>query len=277
MYNISPFVKWAGGKGQLLDELIKRFPKSFNGYYEPFIGGGALLLRVQPKEAHINDINKQLINIYIQLKNNPEEVIKIINDLDNKECNKEFYYKVREKFNNKISNEIFDPECAGMFIWINKHCFNGLYRVNRKGLFNVPYNNKNGGRSAVPDNLTKIGEFLKSVSISCMDFEEFCKDVEAEDFVYFDSPYIPESETADFTSYTKDCFNLEDHKRLAELFKRLDKLGAYCMLSNNDVDLVRELYKDYYIDSIDVKRLINRNANKRKGKEVIITNYESIL
>ena len=160
-------------------------------------------------------------------------------------------------------------------IWINKHCFNGLYRVNGKGLFNVPYNNKVRGKSIDEENLNAISEFLQSydISIYCKDFEIVCRDVQRDDFVYLDSPYVPVNDTADFTDYTKDGFTLEDHERLAELFHRLDSIGAKVMLSNNDVPLVHSLYSGYNIQKLDVKRMINSNAAKRTGKEVLITNY----
>ena len=163
-----------------------------------------------------------------------------------------------------------------MMIWINKHCFNGLYRVNKKGMFNVPYNNNDTGNSMDENNLINIGAYLKEsdVQIICGDFEATCADVQTGDFVYFDSPYIPINQTANFTDYTKDGFSYEDHKRLAKLFRRLDSIGAKVMLSNHNVELVHELYAGFKIEAIDVRRNINRDATKRVGKEVIITNYE---
>ena len=183
--------------------------------------------------------------------------------------------KKRTEYNKKIAAHILDAECAALTIWINKHCFNGLYRVNSKGLFNVPYNNKIGGVSMNEENLRTIGLYLNSGNIEIRegDFETACADAKAGDFVYFDSPYIPVSETANFTDYTKDGFSYEDHCRLAELSKRLDNAGVKIMLSNNDVDLVYELYDGFKIKGVDVKRAINRDASKRTGKEVIITNY----
>ena len=139
---MGPFVKWAGGKTQLLEKLYNRTPDSYGTYYEPFIGGGAVLLGVKPKKAVINDVNEQLINVYRQLKADPRAVIKAVKAIDEHVCNKEFYLEMRQKYNVKIQNKELDAECAGMMIWINKHCFNGLYRVNNKGLLNVPYNNK---------------------------------------------------------------------------------------------------------------------------------------
>lgn len=271
----SPFVKWAGGKKQLLTRLEAYMPTSYNKYYEPFIGGGALLLDVQPSKAIINDVNEQLLNVYKQLKADAESVIGIIHELDSVDCDKERYLKLRSLYNEKISQHILDVECAALTIWINKHCFNGLYRVNSKGLFNVPYNNKVGGVSMNEENLRNIGVYLnsKSVEIRTGDFEAACADVQAGDFVYFDSPYIPVSATANFTDYTKDGFSYEDHCRLAELYRRLDALGAKVMLSNHNVDLVYDLYKGFKIEVVDAKRAINRDASKRVGKEVIITNY----
>lgn len=272
---MSPFLKWAGGKTQLLDPIAARMPETYNRYYEPFIGGGAVFLSIAPSQAFINDINKQLINLYCQLKKNAVAVIKAVNALDARPCNREFYYAVREHYNQKISTNTFDAECAALMIWLNKHCFNGLYRVNGKGLFNVPYNNKISGKSIDEDNITAIAAYLQksNVKITCLDFEVFCQDVQAGDFVYFDSPYIPESNTANFTDYTKNGFSLADHERLATLFKHLDKVGAKLLLSNNNVPLVHSLYSGYHIQSLNVKRMINRNAAKRTGKEVLITNY----
>ena len=272
---INPFIKWVGGKRQLLEILREHMPKTYGRYYEPFIGGGALLLDVQPKNAVINDVNKQLLNVYRQLKADAETVISILRELDSVECDKEHYLKKRTEYNKKIAAHILDAECAALTIWINKHCFNGLYRVNSKGLFNVPYNNKIGGVSMNEENLRTIGLYLNSGNIEIRegDFETACADAKAGDFVYFDSPYIPVSETANFTDYTKDGFSYEDHCRLAELSKRLNDAGIKIMLSNNDVDLVYELYDGFKIKGVDVKRAINRDASKRTGKEVIITNY----
>lgn len=272
---ISPAIKWAGGKTQLLNIITENLPDSYNNYYEPFIGGGAVLLSVKPEKALINDINEQLINLYIQIRDSVDDVLNKINNLDSVPCTKEFYYSIREQYNQKILSGEKDAQAAALMIWLNKHCFNGLYRVNSKGLFNVPFNNRVKGKSVDESNIRAISDYLNQakVNITCMDFEEACTTVSSGDFVYFDSPYVPESETAYFTDYAKGGFSLEDHKRLSKLFKCLDEKGAKIMLSNNDVPLVRELYEGYKIQSFAVKRMINRNANKRTGKEVLITNY----
>lgn len=273
--SMSPVLKWAGGKTQLLDSIIERIPKTYNKYYEPFIGGGSVLFAVMPKKAVINDTNEQLINLYCQIRENVQAVISYVNDLDSVLCDKNFYYKIRERYNEKIASNTLDAECAALMIWINKHCFNGLYRVNGKGFFNVPYNNKSTGRSINEDNLITIEKYLQNIdiSITCQDFEDICKNVCAGDFVYFDSPYIPISNTAHFTDYTKSGFSFEDHKRLAMLYRQLDSIGAKIMLSNNDVPLVHELYDGFKIQSLNVKRMINRNASKRTSTEVLVTNY----
>lgn len=272
---MNPFVKWAGGKKQLLPCLMERVPENYDRYYEPFIGGGALLLNLQPQTATINDINEQLLNVYIQLQTDVESLIDMINKLDSITCDKELYMRMRERYNKKIFSGKLDIECAALMIWINKHCFNGLYRVNGKGLFNVPYNNKAIGSSIDEGNLRAIAHYLSSSNITILhgDFESACETVRSGDFVYFDSPYVPVSSTANFTDYTKGGFGYEDHKRLASLFRELDKRGAMIMLSNNNVPLVHELYTGFQIEEIVVRRTINRNASKRIGKEVIITNY----
>ena len=272
---IHPALKWAGGKTQLLDIISENIPVEYKNYYEPFFGGGAVLFGLTPSQAFVNDINAQLINLYVQIKRSADSVIAKVNEMDAMPCTKEIYYAARTQYNAKIENHELDAECAALMIWINKHCFNGLYRVNRQGLFNVPYNNKVGGRSIDESNIRDISMYLQKadITITCLDFENACDGVEADDFVYFDSPYVPQSVTSSFTDYAVDGFSLLDHERLAALFKRLDKIGAKIMLSNNDVPLVHSLYHGYNIQSIDVKRMINSNSSKRTGKEVLITNY----
>lgn len=273
---LTPFIKWAGGKTQLLGDIIYRLPKTYNRYFEPFIGGGALFFSVQPASSVINDINPQLINVYNQLKMHVEAIICAVNELDRPICHKERYFAIREQYNSKIRDQILDVECAALMIWLNKHCFNGLYRVNAKGEFNVPFNNKTHGSSIDADNLRAISEYLNKNDIELRngDFEDACRDVQAGDFVYFDSPYVPMSNTANFTTYAKDGFNVDAHRRLAELFKQLDGIGAYMLLSNNDAPLVRELYDGYQIESVDVRRAINKDTTRRTGKEVLISNFQ---
>ena len=272
---MAPVLKWAGGKTQLIEIIAAQVPHMYHNYYEPFVGGGAVLFTISPQQASINDINRQSMYLYMQLKVAANSVIEIVNEMDSAPCSRELYYSMRDRYNVKVMEQEFDLECAALMIWINKHCFNGLHRVNKQGFFNVPYNNKVSGKSINEDNIRSISDYLNSANIemTCLDFEEACDGVSAGDFVYFDSPYVPESATASFTNYTVEGFNLADHMRLAALFRRLDAVGAKVMLSNNDVPLVHELYAGYNIQSVDVKRMINSNADRRTGREVLITNY----
>ncbi|MDI9494883.1 MAG: Dam family site-specific DNA-(adenine-N6)-methyltransferase [Bacillota bacterium] len=281
--NISPFVKWAGGKRQLLEDINKRMPKNYNRYYEPFVGGGAVLFYLQPKDAIINDINKALMNAYRQIKKSPIELIKAIEELDGNipEDGKAYYYDIRQRFNDKLMQEDYDIELAAMFIFINKHCFNGLYRVNGKGLFNVPYNNSRQA-SYNAENIMEISKYLKNVTILDGDFEYACKSAKEGDFIFFDSPYAPLNPST-FESYTKEGFDKDSHIRLAELFKKMTIKGCHCMLTNHNTEFINELYNNIfednskykiYIDIVSVKRMINSDANNRKGEEVIIYNYK---
>jgi len=270
-----PLVKWAGGKSQLLKYIEPMMPRKFGTYYEPFIGGGAVLFSIEAAQAIINDSNKELINMYTQIKNNPGLVVDSLSELDKNHENsadaKEYYYDIRDKFNKNLNTNT--PEQASRFIYINKHCFNGLYRVNSKGLFNVPFNTKLKGNSFNKENIYEISEYLKNIEILNMDFEDALPNIKKGDFVFFDSPYVPLNPTS-FTDYTKEGFDYEDHVRLANLYKKLSKQGVYCMLTNHNTELVNELYKDFNIRVVQVARNINSKASARKGEEVIITNYE---
>ena len=273
--SIAPFVKWAGGKRQLLTQIKERMPEQYNNYFEPFVGGGAVLFGLLPANALINDINKALINTYRQIRNVPEEFLKAVNKLDEEmwEDGKEYYYFLRENYNDKLMKAEYDVELAALFVFINKHCFNGLYRVNGKGLFNVPYNNSR--RASVDEKVIReTSEYLQKVNIIDGDFEAACKDAKKGDFVFIDSPYAPLNPTS-FESYTKEGFDIESHKRLAKLFDELTARGCYCMLTNHNTDLINELYgnKGYKIDLVSVKRMINSDASNRVGEEVIICNY----
>lgn len=273
--SIAPFVKWAGGKRQLLPQIKERMPKTYNNYYEPFVGGGAVTFELLPENALINDINKSLINAYRQICHEPEAFLKVIHKLDSEmwEDGKEYYYSIREHYNNKMMKEEYDVELAAMFVFINKHCFNGLYRVNGKGLFNVPYNNSRKA-SVEEAMIMEISKYLKNVTILDGDFEKACTNAAKGDFVFIDSPYAPLNPSS-FESYTKEGFDIESHKRLAKLFDDLTARGCYCMLTNHNTELINELYGDkgYKIDVVSVKRLINSDASKRVGEEVIICNY----
>lgn len=273
--SVAPFVKWAGGKRQLLKQIRERMPQKYNKYYEPFVGGGAVVFDLLPERAIINDINKALINTYQQICNESEAFIDVVNRLDREmwEDGKEYYYALRERYNDKLIQGEFDIELAALFVFINKHCFNGLYRVNGKGLFNVPYN-KSRNQSIEAEAIRATSEYLKSVTIMNGDFQNACEEAKEHDFVFIDSPYAPLNPTS-FESYTKEGFDIESHKRLADLYDELTARGCYCMLTNHNTDLINELYsnKGYRMDVVHVKRFINSDASKRVGEEIIICNY----
>lgn len=273
--SVAPFVKWAGGKRQLISQIRERMPEKYNDYYEPFIGGGAVIFDLLPANALINDINKALINTYRTICNEPDAFLIEVNRLDNDmwEDGKKYYYSIREHYNDKLMRSEYDVELAALFVFINKHCFNGLYRVNGKGLFNVPYNNSRRV-SVDEDVIIATSEYLRGVTIIDGDFEQACKNAKKGDFVFIDSPYAPLNPTS-FESYTKEGFDIESHKRLAKLYDELTARGCYCMLTNHNTELINELYgnKDYKIDVVSVKRMINSDASNRVGEEVIICNY----
>ncbi len=273
--NVTPFVKWAGGKRQLLPQIRERMPEKYDKYYEPFVGGGAVTFGLQPENILINDINKALINAYKQICNSPEIFLKAVNKLDTEiwEDGKAYYYSLREQYNDKLMRAEYDVELAALFVFINKHCFNGLYRVNGKGLFNVPYNNSRRA-SVDAESIMETSKYLKKVTITDGDFEDACKDAKRGDFVFLDSHYAPLNPTS-FESYTKEGFDIESHKRLARYYDELTARGCYCMLTNHNTELINELYgnKGYKIDVVSVKRMINSDASNRVGEEVIICNY----
>lgn len=272
---MKPVIKWVGGKQGNLHYIKERLPINFNGrYFEPFAGGLAVLLELNPTNAVVNDINPELINMYQQVRDNVDSVLLELTVRDRNheaaEDPKTYYYSVRETYNRHLGDN--NAVQAARFIYLNKHCFNGLYRVNSKGEFNVPFNGKRSGRSFDPDHLRELSSRLSRVSILNTDFEKAVEDASVGDFVFFDSPYAPLTPTS-FTDYTKEGFSYEDHVRLANVFKKLTDRGCYCMLTNHDTPLIRELYKDYKIEVVDVRRSINRKGDGRTGKEVIITNY----
>lgn len=273
--SLKPFVKWAGGKRQLLGEILERIPRTYDNYIEPFLGGGAVLFALQPKRALINDINASLIHTYKIIASDPQQFINKIKELDSRivEGGKEYYYLIRDLYNSKLMREEFDLELAALFVFLNKHCFNGLYRVNAKGLFNVPYNN--GKKASIAEEvILEVSKYLKKLTICLGDFEDACKDAKEGDFIFLDSPYAPLNPSS-FESYTKEGFDMESHVRLSKLFDNLTQKGCYCMLTNHNTEFINDLYgnKGYKMDVVSVKRMINSDASKRTGEEIIICNY----
>lgn len=271
-----PFVKWAGGKRQIIDKLKRYVPDEFDTYYEPFIGGGALLFELSPRKAVINDSNEELMNVYSVLCDEEKfkKMCSVLNHYEKEHC-EDFYYDIRNKDRNKNAyKRLSDYTRAARTIYLNKACFNGLYRVNSKNEFNVPFGKKERVNTYDGGNLITVSNYLtmNDVRILSVDFEEAVKDAKKGDFIYFDPPY--DSETSTFNSYTEDGFGKDEQRRLAKVFKELDSRGCYVMLSNHNTSLINELYKEYNIHVIEAKRNISSNGKKRgKVKEVIITNF----
>lgn len=273
--NCSPVIKWAGGKRQLLPVIESMLPDTFESYYEPFFGGGALFCNIVPETATINDCNSQLINMYEQIKVNPDRVCSDLYDIQNQYNQKEtmeekdaMYYELREMFNRRMNDEKSTSLVAALLIFLNKAGFNGLYRVNSSGKYNVPPAHRKQIKAYEESNIIAFSKALKPAKIMCGDFEASCREARAGDFVFFDSPYYDT-----FDTYQAGGFSERDHLRLYDLFKMLSDKRVYCMLTNNDCDFIKNLYHDFNIHAVSVKRMINCDGKNRTGKEVIITNY----
>ncbi len=273
---VQPFLKWAGGKRQLLPELLSKVPKKIRTYYEPFVGGGALFFALQPKNAVINDFNSDLINTYEVIRDELEPLLQLLSSYKN---DVNFYYKIRELDRNPDKfGKLSSTEKAARIIYLNKTCYNGLFRVNSAGEFNSPfgyYRNPNIVNETV---LRAVSTYLRSadVKLLCGDFEKAVKNAKKGDFVYFDPPYDPVSQSSNFTGYTSVGFDREEQIRLKKLCDALHKKGVKFLLSNSATRFILDLYKDYHIEIVSAKRIINSNANLRGSvDEVLISNYEN--
>ncbi|VEU79898.1 DNA adenine methylase [Haploplasma axanthum] len=275
---MNPVLKWVGGKRQLLNKIKELMPKEYDCYYEPFIGGGALLFDIEPKRAVINDMNSELVNVY-KVLSNKNEYVKLISKLDEHQFNhsKEYYYSIRELDRSDDYKLLPKHEKAARIIYLNKAGYNGLYRVNSKGYYNVPFGQKEKVNLYSKENIDEVNKFFcnNDIKIVNVDFEEAVSEAKKGDFVYFDPPYDNLDNKESFTSYTKDSFTREDQIRLFNTFEILSKLGVKVMLSNHYTEFIKELYKDYKIKVVSAKRLVNSNSNGRGDVlEVIITNYD---
>jgi len=266
-----PFLKWAGGKRQLISQMDKFFPKNFNKYVEPFIGGGAVFFHLLPNNSIISDNNPDLINCYKVIK---EDVEDLIISLKKHKYEKNYYYEIRALDRDcKKFAELSDVDKASRSIYLNKSGYNGLYRVNNKGLFNVPFGRHNNPKICDEKNLRNVSQILKNVEIFMGSFEICLDYAKKDDFVYLDPPYFPLSDTALFTSYTKRSFDKSSQIRLFEVFKELNRRGCNLMLSNSYSEFILDLYKDFKIITLKAKRNINSNSQKRGLiKEVLILN-----
>jgi DNA adenine methylase len=271
-------LKWPGGKSKVLPQLQNLLPKDFNTYIEPFFGGGALFFYLRPKNGIINDVNESLMNLYSLVKEDPGTLIKELDKITSEhlkldeEDRKKNYYVLREEFN-ATKNAL---RKSALFIFLNKTGFNGMYRENSKGEFNIPFGRYTNPRILNEDTIRKTSELLKDIDIRSGSYKSAVKSTKIGDFVYLDPPYHPMSSTSSFTSYSKDDFVEKDQIELSEVFRELDKKGCFVMLSNSNTPLIKELYKNYNIHEVQVARSINSKASGRsKISELVVTNYES--
>ena len=297
MPRAKPFVKWVGGKGQLLEEIRKRYPSQIEKYCEPFVGGGAVLFDIlqtfRPKEVLINDINKELINTYSQVKNNCENLINQLFDLQEKYKNfsqderKNLFYEKRNHYNELKINENTEESLAKatLFIFLNKTCFNGLYRVNSKGLFNVPFNDAKNPSICDENNLRECSDLLQNVTMKVGDYRECENFIDNKTFVYFDPPYRPLTKTSAFTSYSENQFSDKEQIELAQFIERITEKKSRVIASNSDPknadvndNFFDELYSNFNIERVFASRMINSNSEKRGNiKEILITNIAKIV
>ncbi len=295
--SVKPFIKWAGGKSQLLLDMRKNYPeelgKTINKYCEPFVGGGALLFDIlsnyKIEAILINDINPELTNTYLQIKTNIDDLVKELCLIQNQywqleiEARKEFYYEKRNRFNYlKVNgNEDVNIEKASLFIFLNKTCFNGLFRVNKKGLFNVPIGSYKNPLICDIDNLTSINKLLQNVTIKCGDYKKCIDFIDENTFVYIDPPYRPLTETASFNSYSETNFNDKEQIELGNFVDKITLKKAKVIVSNSDPKNINEddnffdaLYKNYRIERVTARRMINSKATNRGIiNELLILNY----
>lgn len=272
-----PFVKWVGGKRQLLEQFRKMnlyppedFDPENSRYFEPFVGGGAVFFDLLPEEGFLSDLNKELVTTYNVIKNDLE---KLIVSLKKHKTDKEYFLKIRAHDPNKLS----DVAVASRFIFLNRTCFNGMYRVNSKGGFNVPFGKYSNPLICDEDNLQKVSKALQNIDIKYQDYKEVLKKAKKGDFIYFDPPYYPVSKTASFTSYTAETFLDKEQTELRDTFVELHKRGCFVMLSNSDTPFINKIYsgiKGVSINKVQAGRAINSNGSGRgKITEVLITNY----
>lgn len=271
-----PIIKWTGGKRRLLKEIKKYIPEDYNDYYEPFFGGGALFfdLELKNKKIVINDINKDLINFYIQVRDKPTEVINGFNEVLPTLVKKEKYEEIRKQFNDKIKNEEYDIELACLFLLLNVSAFNGLYRKNKNNEFNTPYANPDRVRKLqrkVIEERVKEGSLLlnQNVEICNEDYSTILSRVKKRDFVFIDSPYIDT-----FTAYSSGDFPLEEQEKLADLCRELDKRGVYFLATNLDTEKTRELYDGFNLSSIDIVHTAGGGHTFKTKQELFISNIK---
>lgn len=271
---IAPFLKWVGGKRQLMPAIKELIPKNYTNYYEPFIGGGAVFFDLQPKNAVINDFNAELINVYKTIKENPEE---LISDLKIHKNESEYFYDLRALDREDNFENLSNIKKASRVIYLNKTCYNGLYRVNNSGEFNSPFGRYKNPNIVNETTIRAVSKYLNTNKITILngDFEDALKEIKKGSFVYFDPPYHPVSESSNFTGYVQGGFDIYEQVRLRDLCNKLNEIGINFLLSNSATQFIEDLYKDYKISYVKANRSINSNAKKRgEIDEVLIRNYE---
>lgn len=272
---VAPVVKWVGGKRQLLDDLTPLFPKHYTSYCEPFLGGGAVLFKLQPNIAHVNDINSELIQMYEVIRDSVDELIIALGEHLNKE---EHFYSVRDWDRNKEQyKQLTKVQRAARIIYLNKTCYNGLFRVNNAGEFNTPFGHYKNPTIVNAPTLKAVSTYFQQaqVTFSSVDYSEVLANVTKGTFVYLDPPYDPVSDTANFTGYVKGGFDRSEQIRLQQCCNELNQRGIKFMLSNSATNFIKEQYSAYNITIVKAKRTINSNATKRgQVDEVVIRNYE---
>lgn len=272
---LAPIVKWVGGKRQLLNKINPLIPKKITTYVEPFVGGGAVLFKLQPKKAVINDFNSELINVYRVVKDNPKELLVLLEEYA-KLNNEEYYYKIRKLDRSENYAKMSEVEKAARIIYLNKTCFNGLFRVNQKGHFNSPYGKGNNPNIVNKSVILAVSHYFNKNNVNILegDYKEVLKDLKKGSFVYFDPPYMPISKSSSFTRYTKNGFSQKEQIELKKECDKLNAKGIKFLLSNSNHPFIRELYQDYEIITVKAKRSINSNGNKRgEIDEVLVRNY----
>ena len=273
--NLQPVLKWVGGKRQIIQQIMELIPDDYGRYFEPFFGGGSVFLSIGPKSAVINDYNSELMNLYRIIKINPDGLVRVLSSLKNEKTE---FYRIRNLDRNiDFHKSNTDEFRAARTVFLNKTCFNGLYRVNANGEFNVPFGNYKNPKIIDSENIYRMSEFLNKSNIKILntDYADSLKYIRKNDFVYFDPPYDPISDTSSFTSYTEKGFTKEDQINLKKTCDVLNSKGVKFLLSNSATDFILDLYKDYNITLLDVRRNIAASNEKRKiVKEVLIRNYE---
>ena len=264
---MKPILKWAGGKAALLGEIQSRMPERFGTYYEPFFGGGAVFFGTDFENAVINDKNTELINCYIQVRDHCEELIPMLDELQENHS-EEKYYELRSVFNLRKTSGELDVYDAALMMYLNKAGFNGMYRENKNGFFNIPSGHRKHVKLYEADNLREVAKKLKNVTILNGDFEAAIENAKEGDFVYFDSPYDDM-----FRDYQKGGFPREEHIRLAELCKKLTEQNVYFLLSSSDSEFIRELYSGFNVSTVEVTRMIRFRGNTTVVNELFICSY----